>query len=201
MIPHRHFGHCSDVATRVVFDADGRCDCSLLAGVVEGDRSDVLTFIRRFQAPVFGLAQALLDDSDLAEFVAERTFEQVWREAHLFEPTRATVRAWILNIACGLAIDATRVQVRGFAIRHGASPFESRVGIADQRTQRCHERSGVRESILRLPPEEAHTLVLAGVCHLNASEIAEVSDVPIETIKTWLRIGLTKLCGDLAALH
>jgi RNA polymerase sigma-70 factor (ECF subfamily) len=183
----------SDAAGRTAFDEDGRRDVSLLAGLAAGHRRGVLAFVRRFQEPVFELAYAILDDSDLAAWVAEQTFVEVSLQACHFEPTRATVRAWILNMACALAIDVTRDQAPGFVATHNS---DSSFGTQSERIK-CDERLRVRLSIIRLPTEEAHALVLAGVCRLSASEIAELNDVPLATIRKRLSAGLSKLCDDL----
>ncbi len=85
-------------------------DEALLAGMAVGDQSAAVTFTRRYQRRVFGLAYSMTSDAGLAEDVAQEAMVRVWRHAPVFDPRRGSVTSWVLTITRNLAIDALRMR-------------------------------------------------------------------------------------------
>ena len=76
-------------------------DEALLSGLATGDPELAVTFVRRFQHKVFGVAVAVTGDPQLAEDSAQQTFERAWRQA------RSKV-CWAMSSAsCGSPVTAT----------------------------------------------------------------------------------------------
>ncbi len=87
-------------------------DEALLAGMAVGDQSAAVTFTRRYQRRVFGLAYSMTSDAGLAEDVAQEAMVRVWRHAPVFDPRRGSVTSWVLTITRNLAIDASATAAR-----------------------------------------------------------------------------------------
>ena len=85
-------------------------DDALLDGLATGDPDAAAAFIERFQRRVFGVALRIVNDTRLAEDVAQETFLRAWQRAESFDPRRGTVSAWLLTIAAQ------------FGDRHHAAP-------------------------------------------------------------------------------
>ncbi|HEX6336083.1 MAG TPA: sigma-70 family RNA polymerase sigma factor [Jiangellaceae bacterium] len=85
-------------------------DESLLAGMAAGDVGAAATFVRRFQARVYGLALAVVGIAPDAEEVAQEAFMRAWRHAGNFDPRRGRVSTWLLTITRNVAIDKLRVR-------------------------------------------------------------------------------------------
>src|SRR6185312_10760435 len=83
-------------------------DEALLSGLATGDPELAVTFVRRFQRTVFGVALAVTRDPQLAEDIAQQTFERAWRHAQVYDSRRGSVTTWLTTIAHNLAIDAVR---------------------------------------------------------------------------------------------
>ncbi len=83
-------------------------DEALLSGLATGDPELAVTFVRRFQHTVFGVAVAVTGDTQLAEDIAQQTFERAWRHAQIYDSRRGSVKTWLTTIAHNLAIDAVR---------------------------------------------------------------------------------------------
>src|SRR5438093_8086474 len=84
-------------------------DDGLLAGLAAGDPQAAATFVRRYQARVFGLALSIVGVPAVAEEVAQEAFVRAWRFAGGYDPRRGEVAGWLLAIARNLAIDAARL--------------------------------------------------------------------------------------------
>ncbi len=83
-------------------------DAALVAGLAVGDEQAATAFVRRFQAPVYGLALSITSDEWLAQDVAQEVFAKAWRASATFDPRRASVLTWLLTITRNAAIDAVR---------------------------------------------------------------------------------------------
>ncbi|MFF0083090.1 RNA polymerase sigma factor [Streptomyces canus] len=169
-------------------------DEALLTGLTTGDPELAVAFVRRFQRTVFGVALAVLGDPQLAEDVAQQTFERAWRHAQVYDPRRGSVRSWLTAIAHNLAIDAVRAR--------RASPvapedLDALLGIVTETPERRaladDSAERVRRAVAELPREQARALVMAGIYGMTAREVADAEDVPLGTAKTRIRTGTLKV--------
>lgn len=176
-------------------------DESLLAGMASGDRDAATSFIRRYQARVFGLALAILSDRAAAEEVAQETFLKAWKNGGGFDPRRGQVSSWLLTIARNLSIDVLRMRrsdpfdpsaLVSMLEANASEEFEEPLVAADT-SQR------LRRALAELPRDQAVAVVQAGFLGRTAREISEIEGVPIGTVKTRIRSALTKLRSALEA--
>src|SRR6516225_1696901 len=87
-------------------------DEGLLAGMALGEQAAAVTFVRRYQRRVFGLAYSMTGDTGVAEDVAQEAMLRAWRHAPVFDPRRGSVASWVLTITRNLAIEALRLEQR-----------------------------------------------------------------------------------------
>jgi RNA polymerase sigma factor (sigma-70 family) len=179
-------------------------DEALLSGLAAGDADAAMTFVRRFQARVYGLVLTIVRDEGTAEDVAQETFVRAWRYARTYDPRRGRVATWLLTIARNLAIDVVRVKkVEPLDPELVASKLQqARVagGPADEGLP-PDERERVRAAIAELQPEQRRALFLAAYLGRTAREIGELEGVPLGTAKTRIRAAMLKLADSLETKH
>ena len=160
-----------------------------------GDASAMATFVRRYQARVYGLALKVVKDSGLAEEVAQDAFMRAWRYAATYDARRGQVGTWLLTITRNLSVDAARLR-RDFPV----DP-EQLIGHPGGRDRgaRLRGRRADAGGTPGLPAEQARPVVLAAVYGLTAQEIADREGIPLGTAKTRIRRGLARLRHELAA--
>ncbi|MFI8965098.1 RNA polymerase sigma factor [Streptomyces sp. NPDC053493] len=169
-------------------------DEALLSGLTTGDPEIAVAFVRRFQRTVFGVAVAVVGDPQLAEDVAQQTFERAWRHAQVYDSRRGSVRTWLTAIAHNLAIDAVRARRASpvapedlDALLGLVTETPERWAVADESAER------VRRAVARLPAGQARALVMAGIYGMTAREIAGFEGIPLGTAKTRIRAGTAKV--------
>ena len=130
-------------------------------------------------------------DPQMAEECSQEVMATVWRKAHLFDPTRASASTWIFTIARNKKIDAIRKQNRPEPEQlypdQDFEPDQEAVVELQQETERL-------TSALKELPEKQRVLVeKAYLGELSHSEIAEITGLPLGTIKSRIRLALEKL--------
>ncbi|UJA07095.1 sigma-70 family RNA polymerase sigma factor [Streptomyces collinus] len=169
-------------------------DEALLSGLATGDPELALTFVRRFQHRVFGVAMAVTGDPQLAEDIAQQTFERAWRHAQIYDSRRGSVTTWLTTIAHNLAIDAVRAR-RTEPV--APEDLDALLGVVTETPERWaladEASSQLRAAVARLPREQARALVMAGVYGMTAQQVAEAEKIPLGTAKTRIRAAMQKL--------
>src|ERR1700683_5861437 len=170
-------------------------DEALLAGMAVGDQEAAVTFTRRYQRRIFGLAYSMTSDAGVAEDVSQEAMIRVWRHAPVFDPRRGSVTSWVLPIPRNLAIDALRLRraVPTDPDDFAAAAMTSSEHNPEDAVRRGDAREIVRAALRVLPEEQRRAVVLAAVYGRTALEISESEGIPLGTAKTRIRTALIRL--------
>ncbi len=158
--------------------------------------------VRRHRTPVFSFLLRLTGDRGRAEDLCQETFLRVVRGAAGWEP-RAAFRTWVFSMARNLAVDEARRQ----AFRR-TEPLDdpARAGepSEDPGPDRAAEgallRPKLEAALAALPEEQREVFLLREHAGLRFSEIAEVTGVPENTVKSRMRYALEALRERLVAM-
>jgi RNA polymerase sigma-70 factor (ECF subfamily) len=175
-------------------------DEALLSGLTTGDPDIAVAFVRRFQRIVYGVALAVVGDPQLAEDIAQETFERACRHAQVYDPRRGSVKTWLTTIAHNLAIDAVRARrARPVAPEDLDALLDIVTETPEQRALADETAAGIRAALAALPRDQARALVMAGIYGMPAQQIAEFEQIPLGTAKTRIRTAMGKLRTSLGA--
>lgn len=127
-----------------------------------------------------------------AEELAQEAMLQVWRKAHLFDPSRASAAAWIFTIARNLRIDASR---RGSSNLYALDPAFGAEDPPqpDAILSGAQDAQRVRAALRSLNAEQALAIEMAFFQEQTHAQISQALDVPLGTIKARIRFGMMKL--------
>lgn len=133
-----------------------------------------------------------------AEDIVQDVLLTVWRKAHLFDPHRAQVSAWIYQIARNRQIDIARKENRPMPeelkIEPTSEPDASQIFGIEQETQQ------LRHALRALKPDQREMIEKAYLGELTHQEISNQTGIPLGTIKSRIRLGLEKLRHELKEL-
>ncbi|QHC24257.1 RNA polymerase sigma factor [Streptomyces sp. GS7] len=175
-------------------------DAALLAGLATGDPELADTFVRRFQHTVFGVAIAVTRDAQLAEDIAQQTFERAWRHAQVYDSRRGSVTTWLTTIAHNLAIDAVRSRrPEPVAPEDLDALLEAVTETPEQQALADEASSTLRAAVAQLPGEQGRALVMAGIYGMTAQQVADWEHIPLGTAKTRIRTAMGKLRTTLTS--
>ena len=135
-----------------------------------------------------------------AEDIVQDVMLSVWRKAHLFDPHRAEVSAWIYQIARNRQIDVIRKSRRPVP-EELAEPSGSTELDAAQIVAVEQETSKLRAALRRLKGEQREVIEKAYLGELSHQEIANQTGLPLGTIKSRIRLGMQRLRHELKDLE
>lgn len=168
----------------------------ILAIARRQDRSAFAALFSHFAPRVKSYLQRRGSDASQAEELAQEVMLAVWRKAGQYDPARATAAAWVFAIARNLWIDTARrsrlsVPAPDPSDEPAPEPAADAVLLADDRARRLH--AALRD----LRPEQKEPLRLAFFEERSHSEIEQLLGVPLGTVKSRLRLAMSRLRAAL----
>lgn len=179
---------------------DRERDHAALARMAQGDADAVAELYDRHARAVYSLALGIVRDARDAEDVVQDVFSQAWRQASRYCASRGAVGAWLLMLARTRAIDRLRARR---ARPDTASDDRAAAKLVDTRPPAeidvlsAEQIARVRAAVGELPVLQRVAIELAYFEGLTHVEIAARMEQPLGTVKTRIRLALTKLRGAL----
>ena len=169
--------------------------------------------VRRYERPVFSLVYRIVGDRALTEDLAQETFVKVFNAIDRYDPAYK-FSSWIFKIANNHALDHLRKRKLDTVSLQGAPDARTeeeaqatspRVASADENPEEytaSREIGREMESALaELRPEYRTAIVLWHVEARPYDEIAEIMDLPLGTVKTYMHRARKELRERLAHLR
>src|SRR4051794_28489219 len=176
-------------------------DEDLMELVRGGDARAFEMIYERHSSAAFSLAYRMVGTRVGAEEVSQEAFLNIWRSGARYDRTRGSVRTWLLGIVHHRAIDHLRravVHDRRRASDEGIQERFEAPERTDAEVARRDEARTVRDALDTLPPDQCQVIELAYFGGFTHTEIADMLDAPVGTVKGRMRLGLKKLHAQLA---
>ena len=170
-----------------------------LGRIPSGDRAALQTVYRLTSAKLFGVCLRILGEHSEAEDVVQEVYVTVWRKAADFDASRASPLTWLIAIARNRSIDRLRASKHS---RHTA-PIEAADDVADSGTmadialENAQDYVKLHGCLNGLEDKERSALRGTFFDGNTYEELAMRMNVPLGTMKSWIRRAMTKLKGCL----
>ncbi len=168
--------------------------------VRRGDARAFEVIYERHSAAAFSLAYRMMGTRSGAEDVTQDAFLSMWRSGARYDRARGSVRTWVLGIVHHRAIDALRRATVHDKRRAGDEGIEERFEArerTDVEAARREESGTVRSALRSLPSDQSQVIELAYFGGFTHTEIADMLDAPVGTVKGRMRLGLKKMRDQL----
>jgi RNA polymerase sigma-70 factor (ECF subfamily) len=164
-------------------------DEALVASVVA--RRDAVAFetlVLRYQSKVRNWLRQLARDAARADDLAQETFIRAWERAHTFSG-KGRFASWIMKIAFNCYLQSRRTQVLQSKLAAAVAADELTEPVAAS----SDELPDLPRMLASLSDEERLTMILCYAHGLSHSEIAEIVEMPLGTVKSHLQRGRAKI--------
>jgi RNA polymerase sigma-70 factor (ECF subfamily) len=170
-------------------------DAELAVAARGGSEEACTALVRRFERPVYNLIARLVQNAATAEDLTQDTFVKMFRALGQYKPD-LRFSSWLFRIAHNTAIDFLRqrqlpavppqLDDDGDEIDPLARIADLHADTPEQAAVRRQLAAALDGAIDMLRPEYRAVVVLRHHEDLDYEEIAEVMDLPLGTVKTYL---------------
>ncbi|MEY4296041.1 MAG: hypothetical protein RLY82_1729 [Pseudomonadota bacterium] len=154
---------------------------------------------------LYGLALRMVGRVDLAEDVLQECYLNVWRVASDYRSSLSPPLGWMSVIVRSRSLDMLRRlssqmdgKMQSIDDDESQQIASSEVGLLD--AAMAGEQAGALNNCLsKIEAKQRDVIVWAYFRDMSHSELASQFDLPIGTIKTWIRRGLAQLKSCMAS--
>ena len=163
----------------------------LIAECADGNRPAFRRLYDLTSHRVFGIVLAVLQNRPAAEEVAQEVYVQIWRQAARFDAAQANPMGWISSIARNRAIDRLRAERSRGLVQYSDDVPD----IADESASADAplDTLVLTRALENLRPEYRRIILLSYFRGYTQSELSEVLNIPLGTVKSWMKRGLAEL--------
>ena len=136
--------------------------------------------------------------AERAKDATQEVFTSAWNARARFDAERGNLAAWLMGIAKNRVIDEIRSEQRHADRRADAAGLDADPSI-DTETDRIADRMLVADGLAQLPTRARSVINLGYFEGLTHREISARTGIPIGTVKSDIRRGLTSIRSHLEA--
>ncbi len=172
-------------------------DAQLIARCAAQDRAAFRALYSKWSARLHGVALRITRDPALAADATHDAFVQVWQQAGRFDPSKGEASSWLTTLARYRALDMVRR--RGREVLGHESAEEPDPG-PDQLSQLLTAADGgaLKRCLDMLAADRRQLVLMAFVNGLSHSQLSAKLNLPVGTVKSWIRRSLLGLKECLA---
>ena len=171
----------------------------LIARVALGDRQAFNALYQATSSKLFSVTMRILNNRAEAEDALQEVYVKVWNRASSFGPGGNSPMAWLVSIARNQSIDLIRQRRGGHVDVEEAFDLADTAPLPDAMTLQKSESREIARCLETLEADRANAVRGAYLDGNSYEELAAHYNVPLNTMRTWLRRSLMKLKDCLEA--
>jgi len=169
--------------------------CAWIERMANGDEQALSDLYDATLGRVYGVAIRIVGDAALAEDVVTDVFLHVWDKAAQYDRARGRPITWLLTICRNRALDEYRressAQRKVEAAAAGTSPETAEE--PDALLESVETGHTVHALLTAISTEDRQLIALAFFRGMSHQQIAELTDMPLGTVKSRIRRALNSL--------
>lgn len=177
-------------------------DAELIERAVTGDQKAFSQLVNRYLPLVFNYLYRMTQNHEVSEEMAQEAFVKAYQNLKSFDRSRS-FKPWILRIASNAAITQLRKQSRVVSLN--ALEEEGAWGEAEHQTsedivvqlERKLSSQEVLQALENLDEKYRQVILLRYQQELSYEEISQALNIPLNTVRTWIKRGMDKLRNEV----
>jgi len=170
---------CPGVAEKVSAETS---ELELVRKSQKGDTEAFAELVRKYQQIVFNISYRFMRDTSLAEDMAQESFIKAFKHIKGFRGDCA-FSTWLYRVTCSVCLtELNRRKKRAEVELQPNTP----VGSVEIKVSEYEIAEKIRKCVTNLSDRYATVLTLYYLNGISYEEIAEIMDIPVGTLKTWM---------------
>ncbi len=184
----------TDAAEAASQALDARC-VGWLQAMATGDEQALSALYDATLSKLFGVAISIVGDRALAEEVVTDTYHAAWTKAASFDRTIGKAMTWLASICRNRALDMLRREASASRRHETAAALEVPADSdePDRLLTAMEDGNTVRRLLSELPSDDRQLVALAFFRGYSHQQIADVTELPLGTVKSRMRRALAQL--------
>lgn len=173
-------------------------DAELVELALQGNQKAFSQLVTRYLPLVYNYLYRMTQNHEVSEEMAQEAFVKAYKNLKSFDKRRS-FKPWILRIASNAAISELRKQSKVVSLN--ALEEEGQWGEADHQPQenidvqldRKLSTQEVMKMLNQMDEKYRQVLLLRYQQELSYEEISQALNIPLNTVRTWIKRGMEKL--------
>lgn len=165
----------------------------MIARTAMGSRTDFNKLYNATSAKLFGICLRILNNQSEAEEALQEAYVKIWRSADKYAAGNASPISWLAAIARNTAIDQYRRKKPESADIGEAEVMADDAPSPEANAVLSNEMDRLESCMSELKPEHAYAVKSVYLGGWTYDEAAQKLDIPLNTVKTWIRRSLISL--------
>lgn len=171
---------------------------ALIAQIALGNKPAFERLYDATSGKLLAVCLRVLKDRSAAEDAMQDTYVKIWNSAKKFDVTGHSPMTWLITIARNTSIDCLRARKPEDDIADYEDRFASRTATPEQTVLAASEAERIMACLQELERDRREAITGAYLDGHSYKDLSDRFDVPMNTMRTWLRRGLASLRGCMS---
>ena len=167
----------------------------LIKAAQSGDRDALITLLREIETHIYRTAYYILNNEQDAKDASQEALIRIYTKIQSYEE-KAQFKTWVQRIVTNICIDKFRRTKPSVSIDEHEMDFSSNHDLEEE-VLSAYVAQDIRDAIDKLPEHHRSVVVLRYLQDCSYNEIADVLDLPLNTVKSYLFRARQQLQGLL----
>lgn len=162
---------------------------------IDRNKQSFTHLFKFFSPKIFGIARGKFTNETLANEVVQETMTNVWRKAHLFDADKGAATTWVYTVMRNVTFDVLRKlkSNKEDSLSEDIWPLIEGAVESEEEFSDHLENSKLLSGIDSLPAAQKEVVKGFYLLELTQEQLAAQLNLPLGTIKSRLRLALSKL--------
>jgi RNA polymerase sigma-70 factor, ECF subfamily len=168
-------------------------ETQLVASLIKKDKAAFEYLYDNYKAALFGVISRMIQPDEAAEDVLQDVFIKIYHNIEKFDASKGRLYTWLLNVTRNYCIDKIRSSDQKNQNKNRS--IDDLVPVINNQlfTGISVDHIGLRKLVNSLVPEQREIIERMYFEGYTQTEVAEIMNIPLGTVKTRARAAILKL--------
>lgn len=176
-------------------------DTLLYTRIREKDKDALEDLYDRYEKILFSFLYKMTQDRELAEEALQEVFIKIWRGVGDYDDSKGKFSSWLFRMAQNTAIDLIRKRKKPTVGLEEIAEMPSAERSVEGTAEWQEEKEHIQAAVSQLSAEQQEMIQLFYFKGHTHEKIAELSGLPLGTVKSRIRLALGKLKKTLHGMQ
>lgn len=168
-------------------------DTLLYSRIQQQDKIALEDLYDRYEKILFSFLLKMTQDRELAEEALQEVFIKIWRGVGEYDDSKGKFTSWLFRMAQNSAIDLIRKRKNPTVPLDEIADMPSSDSSVEKMAEWQEEKEHIHAAVSQLSAEQQEMIQLFYFKGHTHEKIAELCGIPLGTVKSRIRLALSKL--------